>query len=156
VGGLTDRMGFGQIEAVEKLTAAQERLAQAVEEGHASGGLDEESRARLRSMDVQLVQDRRGAVARGAASGDRDEGVSVGEALRADIGQLTDALRALTRAAEAPVQRRAAPQQGQCARRPPRAAAISGSSAAWPFSAVPETGSRERSGPASWTRSPRF
>jgi hypothetical protein len=38
VGGLTDRMGFGQIEAVEKLTAAQERLAQAVEEGHASGG----------------------------------------------------------------------------------------------------------------------
>jgi hypothetical protein len=56
VGGLTDRMGFGQIEAVEKLTAAQERLAQAVEEGHASGGLDEESRARLRSMDVQLFK----------------------------------------------------------------------------------------------------
>jgi hypothetical protein len=56
VGGLTDRMGFGQVEAVEKLTAAQERLAQAVEEGHASGGLDEESRARLRSMDVQLFK----------------------------------------------------------------------------------------------------
>jgi hypothetical protein len=84
-------MGFGQVEAVEKLTAAQERLAQAVEEGHASGGLDEESRARLRSMDVQLVQDRRGAVARTRGVGDRDEGVSVGEALRADIGQLTDA-----------------------------------------------------------------
>jgi hypothetical protein len=44
--------------------------------------------------------------------------VSVGEALRADIGQLTDALRALTRAAEAPVQRRAAAQQQQV-RRPP-------------------------------------
>jgi hypothetical protein len=117
VGGLTDRMGFGQVEAVERLTAAQERLAQAVEEGHASGGLDEESRARLRSMDVQLFKIAEELSRAPAASGDRDEGVSVGEALRADIGQLTDALRALTRAAEAPVQRRAATQQGQM--RPP-------------------------------------
>jgi hypothetical protein len=116
VGGLTDRMGFGQIEAVEKLTAAQERLAQAVEEGHASGGLDEESRARLRSMDVQLFKIAE-ELSRGGSDGPRDEGVSVGEALRADIGQLTDALRALTRAAEAPVQRRAATQQAPV--RPP-------------------------------------
>jgi hypothetical protein len=107
VGGLADRMGFGQVEAVEKLTAAQERLAQAVEDGHASGGLDEESRARLRSMDVQLYN-----IAESLAREDaprRDEwGVEPAEALRADIAQLTDALRALTRAAEAPVQRRAA------------------------------------------------
>jgi hypothetical protein len=117
VGGLTDRMGFGQIEAVEKLTAAQERLAQAVEEGHASGGIDEESRARLRSMDVQLFKIAEELSRSEGAVGPRDEGVSVGEALRADIGQLTDALRALTRAAEAPVQRRAAAQQQ--APRPP-------------------------------------
>jgi hypothetical protein len=117
VGGLTDRMGFGQVEAVEKLTAAQERLAQAVEEGHASGGLDEESRARLRSMDVQLFKIAEELSRVPATGGGSDEGVSVGEALRADIGQLTDALRALTRAAEAPVQRRAAAQQQ--VRRPP-------------------------------------
>jgi hypothetical protein len=115
VGGLTDRMGFGQIEAVEKLTAAQERLAQAVEEGHASGGLDEESRARLRSMDVQLFKIAEELSRARGGTGDRDEGVSVGEALRADIGQLTDALRALTRAAEAPVQRRAATSRARCA-----------------------------------------
>jgi hypothetical protein len=72
VGGLTDRMGFGQIEAVEKLTAAQERLAQAVEEGHASGGLDEESRARLRSMDVQLFK-----IAEELARTDRRGGATV-------------------------------------------------------------------------------
>jgi len=116
VGGLTDRMGFGQVDAVEKLTAAQERLAQAVEEGHASGGLDEESRARLRSMDVQLFKIAE-ELSRTEGGAGRDEGVSVGEALRADIGQLTDALRALTRAAEAPVQRRTASQQPM--RRPP-------------------------------------
>jgi len=116
VGGLTDRMGFGQVEAVEKLTAAQERLAQAVEEGHASGGLDEESRARLRSMDVQLFKIAE-ELSRPDGSAGRDEGISVGEALRADIGQLTDALKALTRAAEAPVQRRATAQQPM--RRPP-------------------------------------
>jgi hypothetical protein len=155
VGGLTDRMGFGQIEAVEKLTAAQERLAQAVEEGHASGGIDEESRARLRSMDVQLFKIAE-ELSRARAPWGRDEGVSVGEALRADIGQLTDALRALTRAAEAPVQRRAAAQQGQCAAAPSPRGRVSGSSAAWPFSAVPETDFRARSGRASWTRSPRF
>lgn len=105
VGGLTDRMGFGQVEAVEKLTAAQERLAQAVEDGHASGGMDEESRMRLRSIDVQLYK-----IAEALGSEESDEGVTDNEALRADINQLTDALRALTRAAEAPVQRRAAAQ----------------------------------------------
>jgi cell division septum initiation protein DivIVA len=109
VAGLTDRMGFGQVEAVEKLTAAQERLAQAVEDGHAGGGgLDEESRMRLRSIDVQLYK-----IAEGLGGGDADEGVTVNEALRADINQLTDALRALTRAAEAPVQRRTAASQGR-------------------------------------------
>ncbi|MFW5641677.1 MAG: biopolymer transporter ExbB [Roseicyclus sp.] len=107
VGGLTDRMGFGQVEAIEKLTAAQARLAQAVEDGHASGGLDEESRARLRSMDVQLYNIADALTREDRARRD-DWGVDPSEALRADIAQLTDALRALTRAAEAPVQRRAA------------------------------------------------
>jgi hypothetical protein len=109
VGGLTDRMGFGQVEAVEKLTAAQERLAQAVEDGHAGGGLDEESRARLRSMDVQLYTIAE-ALTREEDDRRDDWGLDIdtSEALRADIAQLTDALRALTRAAEAPVQRRAA------------------------------------------------
>ncbi|MGP1357790.1 hypothetical protein, partial [Roseicyclus sp.] len=119
VGGLTDRMGFGQVEAVEKLTAAQERLAQAVEDGHASGGLDEESRMRLRSIDVQLYKIAEGLGAlSGGATAPSDEGVSVNEALRADINHLTDALRALTRAAEAPVQRRAA-MANQGVRPPP-------------------------------------
>jgi hypothetical protein len=117
VGGLTDRLGFGQVEAVEKLTAAQERLAQAVEDGHAGGGMDEESRMRLRSIDVQLYKIAEGL---GAPRPDtEDEGVPMNEALRADINQLTDALKALTRAAEAPVQRRAA--AAQPGRRPPMA-----------------------------------
>ena len=118
VGALTDRMGFGQVEAVERLTSAQERLAQAVEDGHASGGIDEESRARLRSMDVQLYTIAE-ELTRAISPARHEDSLRASEALRTDMAQLTDALRALTRAAEAPVQRRATGGPTPPTRRPP-------------------------------------
>ncbi|MEM7721914.1 MAG: biopolymer transporter ExbB [Pseudomonadota bacterium] len=90
VGALTDKLGPGPVEATERLAAAQERLSQVLEEGQGQQGLDEESRMRLRSIDVQLLQLY------------EDVGASRAEdmdALRTDLGQLTEALRDLTRVA---------------------------------------------------------
>ncbi len=47
----------GRLELVlERMAAGQERLAQTLEEGGQAGGLDAESRMRLRSIDVQLLR----------------------------------------------------------------------------------------------------
>jgi len=98
LGALTDQMGSGQVEAAARLAAAQDRLAQVIEaQATTEHGLDEESRMRLRSIDVQLFQ-----IFEELGEG-RASDVSL---LREDIAGLTDALRALTQAARAPVQPR--------------------------------------------------
>lgn len=104
VGGLTERLGFGQVEAVERLSASQDRLAQVLEErGSENGGMDQESRMRLRSIDVQLFKifEEMGSA----------RWVEI-EALRGEMGQLSEALRALTRAAQLPAATRRPPDSG--------------------------------------------
>lgn len=104
VGGLTERLGFGQVEAVERLSASQDRLAQVLEErGSENGGMDQESRMRLRSIDVQLFKifEEMGSA----------RWVEI-EALRGEMGQLSEALRALTRAAQPPAATRRPPDSG--------------------------------------------
>lgn len=104
VGGLTERLGFGQVEAVERLSASQDRLAQVLEErGSENGGMDQESRMRLRSIDVQLFKifEEMGSA----------RWVEI-EALRGEMGQLSEALRALTRASQPPAATRRPPDSG--------------------------------------------
>ena len=98
VEGLTDRLGPGQVSATEKLAVAQDRLASALDGMAAEQGLDDESRNRLRSIDVQLFK-----MAEEIGS-NRDAEVM---GLRGDIAQLTEALQALTQAARAPAEARA-------------------------------------------------
>lgn len=100
VGGLTDRLGFGQVDAIERLAGAQDRLTQVLEDRGDAGGMDEESRMRLRSIDVQLFKifEEMGNVRTAEI-----------DALRHEMGQLSDALRSLTRAAQAPAP---APRRG--------------------------------------------
>lgn len=87
---LTERLGPGQIEASDRLVAAQDRLAEAVVASSGEGAIDAESRMRLRSIDVQLLKifEEIGA--------SRQEEVS---ALREDMAELTAALNDLGRAA---------------------------------------------------------
>lgn len=104
VGGLTERLGFGQVEAVERLSTSQDRLAQVLEErGSENGGMDQESRMRLRSIDVQLFKifEEMGSA----------RWVEI-EALRGEMGQLSEALRALSRAAQPPAATRRPPDSG--------------------------------------------
>lgn len=104
VEGLTEKLGPGPVEATERLAAAQERLGEVLEQGQAAGSGDEESRMRLRSIDVQLFkiyEDLGGA---------RDAEL---QPLRADIAELTQALRDLVAAARAPARRPAAGGQAQ-------------------------------------------
>jgi hypothetical protein len=103
VEGLTEKLGPGPVEATERLAAAQERLSDVLERGQDSGGIDEESRMRLRSIDVQLLKIYEDL----GASRDAEL-----QPLRNDISELTGALRDLVTAARAPV-RRAAAGQGQ-------------------------------------------
>lgn len=98
VDGLTERLGPGQVSATERLATAQDRLAAALDGMAAEQGLDDESRNRLRSIDVQLFKM---ADAIGTA---RDAEIS---GLRGDMAQLTQALQALTQAARAPAEARA-------------------------------------------------
>ncbi|MEX3016430.1 biopolymer transporter ExbB [Gymnodinialimonas hymeniacidonis] len=105
VEGLTERLGPGQVAVTERLATAQDRLAAALDGLAAENGLDDESRNRLRSIDVQLFKlaEEMGAT--------RDAEVS---GLRGDIAQLTEALQALTQAARAPAEARARRQaQGE-------------------------------------------
>ncbi|AHM04299.1 MotA/TolQ/ExbB proton channel family protein, probably associated with flagella [Roseibacterium elongatum DSM 19469] len=103
LGAFTELMGSGQIEAAGRLATAQERLAEVIEsQASTEHGLDEESRMRLRSIDVQLFQ-----IFEELGEG-RALDVSL---LREDIAGLTDALRSLTQAARAPMAaRRPAPR----------------------------------------------
>ncbi len=93
VGALTDKLGPGPVEATERLAAAQERLAEVLDSTRDSGGIDEESRMRLRSIDVQLLKVYEEL---GASRGGDIEGI------RADLGALTQAMRDLTKVARPP------------------------------------------------------
>lgn len=98
VDGLTERLGPGQVSATERLATAQDRLAAALDGMAAEQGLDDESRNRLRSIDVQLFKM--------AEALDRSRDAEI-MGLRGDIAQLTGALQALTQAARAPAEARA-------------------------------------------------
>jgi hypothetical protein len=90
VEGLTQKLGPGPVEATERLARAQERMADVLDSAEAAGGLDEESRMRLRSIDVQLLK-----IYEDLGSRNADDL----RALRGDIGELTGAIRDLIRAA---------------------------------------------------------
>jgi hypothetical protein len=92
--GLTAKIG--PVSATERLSAAQERLAQVLEEGQRGGGVDEESRMRLRSIDVQLLK-----IYEDLGAGRNDDVA----ALRGDLNDLTTAIRDLVNAARAPARR---------------------------------------------------
>ena len=100
VEGLTAKLGPGPVAATERLAAAQDRLSRVLEEGQRGGGIDDESRMRLRSIDVQLLKIY------------EDLGVSRNDevmALRGDLNELTTAIRDLVNAARAPARRPQAP-----------------------------------------------
>ena len=93
VSRLADRMGEGDVNTGPDMSAvihSQERLSEAIEtlvtEG--TGQVDAESRMRLRSMDVQMLR-----ILEEMSAGRQE---SLGE-LRADLGQLTKAVRDLAR-----------------------------------------------------------
>jgi hypothetical protein len=90
VEALTGKLGPGPVAATERLAAAQERLSEVLEQNQGNGGIDEESRMRLRSIDVQLLKIYEDI---GASRADDVD------ALRTDLGMLTEALRDLTRVA---------------------------------------------------------
>jgi hypothetical protein len=98
VEALTERLGPGQVSATERLATAQERLASALDGIAAEQGLDDESRNRLRSIDVQLFKL--------AEDMGRVRHSEIDE-LRTGMAQLTEALQALTQAARAPAEARA-------------------------------------------------
>ncbi len=87
---MAQKMGPGPIKAAQRLAASQDRLSKALESSNEGAGADEESRMRLRSIDVQLLKIY------------EELGLERGgdlEALRTDISQLTLALQDLTRMA---------------------------------------------------------
>jgi hypothetical protein len=100
---LTAKLGPGPVQATERLAAAQERLSDVLQEGLQGGGIDDESRMRLRSIDVQLlkIHEDLGTT--------RNEEVA---ALRSDLTELTTAIRDLVNAARAPARRPQAPPPG--------------------------------------------
>jgi len=89
---LTDRIEAekGQSALLRRIADGQEKLLAALVDGEGGGGADPESRMRLRSIDVQLLR-----ILEEMAAG-RQETLSD---LRADIGQLTAAIRQLGRSA---------------------------------------------------------
>jgi len=99
---LAERLGPGQVAATERMAAAQERLAEVLAASSGEGGMDAESRMRLRSIDVQLLKIFE------EMGGARDEQIA---ALRQDMTALTAALQELTRSASQPRQRAATPRR---------------------------------------------
>ena len=97
---LTAKLGPGPVEATERLAAAQDRLAEVLEQS-AGRDIDDESRMRLRSIDVQLLKISEDL----GTSRDTDL-----QPLRADINGLTQALRDLVTAARAPARAQRAAQ----------------------------------------------
>ena len=102
VDGLTARLGPWQVSATERLATAQDRLAAALDGMAAEQGLDDESRNRLRSIDVQLFKM--------AEVLERSRDADIMD-LRGDMAELTAALQALTPAARAPAEARARARQ---------------------------------------------
>jgi hypothetical protein len=108
---LTAKLGPGPVQATERLAAAQERLGQVLEEGQRGGGIDDESRMRLRSIDVQLLK-----IYEDLGASRNDEVA----ALRGDLTDLTTAIRELVSAARTP------PRRPQPAPQPPASPAQGG------------------------------
>jgi len=94
---LAERLGPGQVAVTERLAAAQERLAAVLADSSNEGGMDAESRMRLRSIDVQLLK-----IFEELGSARQEEF----GALRQDMAALTTALQDLTRSASQPRQQR--------------------------------------------------
>jgi len=108
VENLTERLGPGQVAATERLALAQDRLSEAMLSMQGdSGGMDDEAKMRLRSIDVQLLK-----IFEEIGAG-RQQEIS---ALRGDINELSSALRALTQAAATPE-----PNDAPAPRRAPKA-----------------------------------
>lgn len=95
---LGERMveGAGDDGATLRLAEAQERLNTVLDEGRMNGGLDEESRMRLRSIDVQLLK-----LHQDMSTARQTEL----ETLSGDMNELTGAIRDLIRAARPPARR---------------------------------------------------
>lgn len=87
--GLTQRLedGTGQTELLARIAEGQERLIQTLQ-GEGEGGVDAESRMRLRSIDVQLLR-----ILEEISAG-RQESMAD---LRGDLSALTAAIRQLSR-----------------------------------------------------------
>lgn len=102
IDALTERLGPGQVAAMERLATAQDRVAAALDHMAADPGPDVEARDRLRSIDLQLFK-----MSEEIAT-TRDADLM---GLRGDIAQLTQALNTLTEAARAPVEASARPRR---------------------------------------------
>lgn len=108
VTALTEKLGPGPVEATQRLAQAQERLAEVLDRGPGEAGMDEESRMRLRSIDVQLLKIHEDLSGRRGTDMD---------GVRGDLAALTTALKDLTKIA----------QPGTGGRRPARSAGSTGS-----------------------------
>jgi hypothetical protein len=80
--------GAGTAQAIDRLAEGQGEVARALREGSAGAGLDTDSRMRLRSIDVQLLQ---------LFEEVRQGRQATLDDLRGDIGALTRAIRTLNR-----------------------------------------------------------
>ena len=101
--GLAGQLGQAPFAATERLAAGQERLIETLATMHSAPAMDDESRARLRSIDLQLLKiyEDLGAT--------RDAEILL---LRRDITDLTQALRDLVAAARAPARQPRGPSGG--------------------------------------------
>lgn len=101
--GLAGQLGQTPFAATERLAAGQEQLIEVLAAMQSAPAIDDESRARLRSIDVQLlkIHEDLGAT--------RDAEILL---LRRDITDLTQALRDLVAAARAPARQPRGPSGG--------------------------------------------
>ncbi len=101
--GLAGQLGQTPFAATERLAAGQEQLIEVLATMQSTSAIDDESRARLRSIDVQLlkIHEDLGAT--------RDAEILL---LRRDITDLTQALRDLVAAARAPARQPRGPSGG--------------------------------------------
>ena len=101
--GLAGQFGQAPFAATERLAAGQEQLVEVLAAMQSAPAIDEESRARLRSIDVQLLKiyEDLGTT--------RDAEILL---LRRDITDLTQALRDLVAAARAPARQPRGPSGG--------------------------------------------
>ncbi|MEM6306472.1 MAG: biopolymer transporter ExbB [Pseudomonadota bacterium] len=83
---LTRKLDTGQTEALERVAAGQEQLVSRLQVDGGSGGIDAESRARLRSIDVQMLR-----ILEEISEG-RQESITE---LRTDLANMSKALHAM-------------------------------------------------------------